>query len=1227
MRILSLRLQNLNSLVGEWEVDLNHPAYTSDGLFAITGATGAGKTTLLDAICLALYGRTPRLNKVTKSTNEIMSRQKGECFAEITFATQAGRYRCHWSQRRARGKPNGELQAPQHEIADANTGKIIEAKVRTVADKIEQVTGMDFDRFTRSMLLAQGSFAVFLQAAPDQRAPILEQITGTDVYSRISIKVHQRRTEERSKLIALQTEVSAMLLLSAEDKQQLQTKLAELQLEESQQIAQVDQCRNAKGWLTDLAALQKELVNIEKAWQEFQARQTLFQPTLIKLNRADKAYFLDKDYSHLVSIRRQQEEETHRCHRTQQKMPHQEVALAMATQANQQAASALEQVEIKEKQQRYVLKKVRELDIRITEKNTQIKKATLDVATIKQQLEEHMTQKQRHEKALLEAQRARSAIEAYLQQNQVDQGLQESLADIRSLSETRRMTCQHYDQLRQELAEAEVRKSGTIKAWQELEKAYQKQRAELVNRESSCAQLKHTMTEKLCGRALNAWRNELSDLKDRKYNLDQLADVLVHIATIHRQRAEEQVVQQSLEIEEKKLASDIVAHSEKQSQLERDVQHLATQVVLLNRIQSLEAERKQLQDGKPCPLCGATEHPFAKGNIPPLHVTELALKQAKAELAKLSNAVAAFNIQYAKTRTKREQLQYNQQLQMAQLEAHEARCKGMLAVLQIDMIDSDQLIHMRNAQKETDQSIGIASTVIRHVETLEDQLISVQQALEKGRMETTKVEKRWQEAGFEKQAAAQNHQRIAQQCSVGADRVTESYKKVLQAVAPFGIDDVPMTDLDKMLENLTARQKRWQKKQSQKMELDNTLSSLNNQQDQTILFIEKLEGDLFIGQTTCHDFIQERDAWMAKRRILFGDKDPDEEETHLTNAVEHAKKDLENSRSKLELAHQALQHSQTIMQSLQETLQKRAQTLQQAEQQFSDRLANLGFAHEADYREACLSDHERTLLKQEQDNLQQKATELTTLRQDKIASMTRETEKKMTDQSYEQLQQQEQALTISLKETQQEIGGIKKQLADDKNRRRKQQDQIKIIETQKKECLRWDTLHELIGSADGKKYRNFAQGLTFELLVHNANRQLEKMTDRYLLLRDDRQPLELSVVDNYQAGEIRSTKNLSGGESFIVSLALALGLSQMASRNVRVDSLFLDEGFGTLDEDTLDTALETLAGLQQDGKLIGVISHVPALKERIGTQIQVTPQAGGRSKISGPGCRLIKSMR
>jgi len=116
------------------------------------------------------------------------------------------------------------------------------------------------------------------------------------------------------------------------------------------------------------------------------------------------------------------------------------------------------------------------------------------------------------------------------------------------------------------------------------------------------------------------------------------------------------------------------------------------------------------------------------------------------------------------------------------------------------------------------------------------------------------------------------------------------------------------------------------------------------------------------------------------------------------------------------------------------------------------------------------------------------------------------------------------------------------------------------------------------------------------------------------------------VVDNYQAGEIRTIKNLSGGESFIVSLSLASALSNMVSKNVRVDSLFLAEGFGTLDEEALDTALNSLGGFQQDGKLIGVISHVSGLKERIGTKIQGAPQTGGHSQIFGPGCGKVDAI-
>ncbi len=196
MKILNLRFNNLNSLYGEWEIDFTTDEYISDGIFAVTGPTGSGKSTILDAICLALYGRTPRLEKVNNSGNEIMSRQTGECFAEVTFETMSGKYCCQWSQHRARKKADGKLAVAKHEISDARTGDLIASKKREVAENVEKVTGMDFDRFTRSMLLAQGGFAAFLQADSDERAPILEQMTGTEIYTDISKMVHEKYSKE-----------------------------------------------------------------------------------------------------------------------------------------------------------------------------------------------------------------------------------------------------------------------------------------------------------------------------------------------------------------------------------------------------------------------------------------------------------------------------------------------------------------------------------------------------------------------------------------------------------------------------------------------------------------------------------------------------------------------------------------------------------------------------------------------------------------------------------------------------------------------------------------------------------------------------------------------------------------------------------------------------------------------------------------------------------------------
>ena len=321
MRILQVRFKNLNSLVGEWEIDLTHPSFASDGIFAITGPTGAGKTTILDAICLALYGRTPRLNKVTKSGNEIMSRQTGECYAEIMFESQAGRFRCHWGQHRARKKADGKLADAKHEISDVETGKPIETKKSLVSGVIEEKTGMDFDRFTRSILLAQGGFDTFLKADVEQKSRILEQITGTEIYTEISRRVHERQRDEREKLNLLRAETSGIAVLEPEQEKEIQQDLEDKQEQEKELDAQTAETGKAIAWLAGIDGLKKDISSLSEEAEKLQTELESFNPEREQLSRARKAAELNGEYSNLTAVRKQQSDDQETLKTAEGKLP------------------------------------------------------------------------------------------------------------------------------------------------------------------------------------------------------------------------------------------------------------------------------------------------------------------------------------------------------------------------------------------------------------------------------------------------------------------------------------------------------------------------------------------------------------------------------------------------------------------------------------------------------------------------------------------------------------------------------------------------------------------------------------------------------------------------------------------------------------------------------------------------------------------------------------------
>ncbi|HBQ7865904.1 TPA: SbcC/MukB-like Walker B domain-containing protein, partial [Klebsiella pneumoniae] len=308
-----------------------------------------------------------------------------------------------------------------------------------------------------------------------------------------------------------------------------------------------------------------------------------------------------------------------------------------------------------------------------------------------------------------------------------------------------------------------------------------------------------------------------------------------------------------------------------------------------------------------------------------------------------------------------------------------------------------------------------------------------------------------------------------------------------------------------------------------------------------------------------------------------------------------------------------------VAQQQQETQEKAR--LDQSQAQFTSALAASRFSDREAFLAALLDDETAQRLTQLKQTLEQQLQQAAAL----CEQATRQHEAHLAlrpqgvDADVPTLQTQLHALAQRLRDNTTRQGEIRQQLRQDAESRQQQQALGQQIAEAAQLADDWGYLNSLIGSSTGDRFRKFAQGLTLDNLVWLANQQLNRLHGRYLLQRKASEALELEVVDTWQADAVRDTRTLSGGESFLVSLALALALSDLVSHKTRIDSLFLDEGFGTLDSETLDTALDALDALNASGKIIGVISHVEAMKDRIPVQIKV-------KKINGLGySRLDKA--
>lgn len=1085
MKILRLQFKNLNSLYGEWEIDFTNKSFQNDSLFLLSGPTGAGKSTILDAICLALYGQTPRLGKITQSSNEIMSKHSTDCYALLHFETKGVQYYARFEQRRAKNKPEGKLQDVERSIAKDTPTNIICRKKTEINEEIIQITGMDFPRFTRSILLAQGAFDSFLKAKDEEKSMLLEQITGTEIYSEISKAVFERAKQEKEKTNALTILTNNSPVLSREELENLQT----IQTEHNDSLLSINtalkQIQEQHLWLSQINELETKISQEQKQYAELLAEQENSKEKKTSLLNAEKAEKLLPEYKILT----EQEKELKNLETEQIKqkniLPEQEKMLqALAAQLEQIQNTYQEQNTCYEKNIP-LFNEIKETDIVLETKNKTI---------IEQQAQ---IQKEENEQKELLTQLTQLSNEK--------NSINENLAKLTSWLQNN----QHIETLKQELS-AVKQKFAQLTAL--AEKGIEA-RKEILAREKELTHQNNNKKEH--EKNQNIIHTEIAGDKKQLEKITNKINELLNNSHLH--------------------------------ELQKQLALLQKNQILLIKIASLEAHRNELQNGEPCPLCGATIHPYVtEQNSLPSHGT------TDTEITELTKRIKEI-----------EQLQHEQE---------------KITVL---------------LTKNTDQ----LQTVNRHVQELSKVIAEKEQSLKDMHKKKYLLREEYD----------QQKQSLEQELAVFH----------IPALTPQNTETI----LAALQENCTL----WDTKNREKLEIEKRLqqkemllTSLLTKQEISSLSLEQKINELKTKQ-------EEFNTLKSKREERFAQKNPAEEEKKFQEQIKQLTQEKDKIINKKEVQNQEVTKTKERINHLQERIAKeKAQFLEHSENLTQKILAH-GFSSQNDFLNAVteqdtifqLQDFFKKLEQDIEVIKKQLAENTQKLQQEKTKNLTQSTIQDIAEQQKELLENQQKLLL--------ELGDIQGKLEQNQKAVTANQENLQKLEKQKTIQQKWERLNALIGSADGKKYRTMAQAITFEHVIQYANAKLQLLQERYMLTRGEQNlnNLNLKIIDNYQGGEARAIQNLSGGESFIVSLSLALGLAQMSSQNVQVDSLFLDEGFGTLDEENLDTALSTLASMQQEGKLIGVISHISLLKERITTQINIIPEYSGKSMLQGAGCKKL----
>ncbi|MDI2595455.1 AAA family ATPase [Pseudomonas sp. 681] len=1210
MKILAIRLKNLASLAGPFEIDFTAEPLASAGLFAITGPTGAGKSTLLDALCLALFGAVPRLNntgrdaKVPDADGEIgtgdprtlLRRGTGEGYAEVDFVGVDGRrYRARWEANRAREKAGGKLQASRQSLRDIDQDQLLASQKSEYKTQLEAALGLNFEQFTRAVLLAQSEFSAFLKADDNDRSELLEKLTDTALYTRLGRRAFDKTKEAREAHKLLQDQATGVTPLAPEARAELDERFNEAQLQLKTQQAQLKQLDQQSTWLKVLGQLQDEQQSASVQLSGAQLHWNNQAGERLKLTRLEQLAPQRHQFARQTELSAQL---TPLAVQIQQHIAQQIALNERQTQLEQSLSDANTALSTAQHQHSISAPLLRQA---FEEQNTLArlgKDASLS-ADIKQQAELTCTQGQTAIQTLLDQQKQ---VAERLQRIATELEHSSHLAPLGDAWNAWRDRLQQLmlvgNRLNKGQAELADLESAATRATEAL--SAQKQQLEVLYKEAGAEPEAVTEQIQLLG-------NLLQDNRKQLRAFEELTRLWVSQQELDKRGTELQQRQSLAQQERDRLTQDGVKAKNELTVAEQTL--TVTRELLerqrLARSASVEELREQLQDDQPCPVCGSPDHPYhqpeallqslGRHDESEQANAQKAVDELKEKLTELRAEVGGLIAQQKELLQQQEQLAIAQQGLTPSIEAHPLSAQ----LLAQDALKRDAWLTQQNSQ--LNQSISQDEQRQSALLTLQQDAARLAQQL---RSAETASQQAAQHLSAQQQALSSDRQRM--------DEELAAFSSLLPAETLEALRNEPAATFMQLDQQIAQRLEQLDQQRDELGEQQQRQQTLEKEQDRQLTRVQQLQS----AQQQFTALAEQQQACQQQLTQLLGEHASAEQwQQQLDQTVEQA-------RAAETAANQELQSVRTQRVQLAAELkaqQERLQALEGDSRELSSKIADWRAQHpELDDAELevllGIDDQQVSELRQQLQHSEKAIEQAKVLLQERDKRLLEHQAQHNGNLDAEQLVAALADLQTQFATSEHRCAELRAEQAEDQRRQNANQALAQQIADAYTEYQRWARLNALIGSATGDTFRKIAQAYNLDLLVHHANVQLRQLVRRYRLKRGGSM-LGLLVMDTEMGDELRSVHSLSGGETFLVSLALALGLASMASSTLKIESLFIDEGFGSLDPESLQLAMDALDGLQAQGRKVAVISHVQEMHERIPVQIQVRRQGNGLSTL------------